>query len=189
MENPKTCPKRNHVYDGAKYQSCPECIKMDRQKPTVPLAGGDTSEQPNPADPARRMKMAAGQTIPLMLEDGNVPVVAWLVCIKGKDVGTDFRVTAGQSFIGRDKANKICIPGDQRISKIKQASLLFDDRTGECVIANGEGQSINRVNNNMLTGPTTLVHGARIELGDSEFVFVKFCNELHKWEYKAGEQK
>lgn len=115
-------------------------------------------------------------------EHGIDPVVGWLVCIKGKDIGKDYRLLARVNSIGRSEENDVCIRGDKTISSRSHAKLAYDPRNNQFTIIAGDGANINYLNGQPIYAPSQLKSYDIVDLGESSFLFVPLCGEYFKWD-------
>ncbi|MCM1104969.1 MAG: FHA domain-containing protein [Clostridium sp.] len=109
------------------------------------------------------------------------PVVGWLVCIEGPDKGKDFRIWAKNNTIGRSEKMDICIKGDTTISRENHARIAYDDKHNNYHLIPAESTNNIYLNDEPIYIPTKLTAYDLIEFGDSQFLFVPFCNETFTW--------
>lgn len=161
---------------------------------TVPSESGFGATQPvptfqwtEPSADAYSYDNANGQ-VTEPITPGNVyqfmPVVGWLVCVEGPDMGRDYRIHAGYNTIGREAGNDICISGDQKITRVRHALVAFDSQ--ECMFFFAPGNSVNlvRLNGKVLMVPTELHANDELTVGSSKLLFIPFCSEAFSWEKK-----
>lgn len=128
-------------------------------------------------------------------ENRILPVVGWLICVKGPDLGQDFRLRAGYNNISRSPDREVVL-SDGKISKSTVGWVLY---TQECrdfdIGAEKKDKGTTNVmfvnEKKLLPGDHhTLKHYDRIRLGDTELLFIPFCGEDFDWEdgQKAAEQ-
>ena len=175
FDNQKTCPKCSVMYDASKHNSCPRCARPHLDPdPTKPAnqPGTTRPDQPNLPPDGEKTRRIGGSF---------EPVVGWLVCIDGASKGVDYRIRYGQNVIGRDKGNTICIKDDKNISRVEQATILFDDQTNDFVLVRGKGTNLTRLNGRMLTTEAKLERGDKITLGETTLLFVPLCGESFSW--------
>lgn len=112
------------------------------------------------------------------------PTVGWLVCISGPEKGKDFRLHAGNNnSIGRSQAMDICIRKDLTVSEEYQARIAYDARYNSFFLIPGEkSTNINYVNGQTALAQVQLKPYDCIEFGESQFLFVPFCNDCFTWE-------
>lgn len=115
-------------------------------------------------------------------EHGIDPVVGWLVCIRGKAIGKDYRLLARINTIGRSEENDVCIKGDKTISSRTHAKIAYDARNNQYMIIPGEGSNISYLNGQPIYTPSQLKSYDIIDFGDSSFLFIPLCGEFFKWD-------
>lgn len=125
-----------------------------------------------------------GQTTPASVggEEGFDPIVGWLICVKGPNRGKDYRLHSGTNFIGRGKQNDVCIENDQSISNYHHVSVSYDEREKVFYITKGEVRNPTYLNGKALRSDADLVIYDRIEIGNSELMFVPLCTEQFNWQ-------
>ena len=151
--------------------------------PTVPDDGnvGDTESNPWGTADTSTVFDHLGVTN----EDGEKvrPATGWLVCIKGKTKGTDYRLYEGYSYVGRDPAkNQVAIP-DDHISSVPSARILYDTDSrrffiNECNGARNPGY----LNEQLFDGRVELKAYDIIRLGNTKLLFVPLCTDKFAWE-------
>ena len=186
---------KGHYYDDAKFSECPHCkdgldkvrketydddleklktemisIAMVNDETTVALQveAGTASDE--------------GKTIgTYSFENGTELITGWLVCVRGRQRGRDYRIFHGWNRIGRDHSMDICLAEDEKISSKNHAAIVFDDRSSGFYAVNEEG-SLTYINGEQLLESREIKTGDRLEMGGSEFIFIAFCTEERKWE-------
>ena len=166
-----------HYYDDEKYMDCPHCGEDDgddsltasfvedeelAHEKLLAMAGGDKTL----GFYQRRMQLD--------------PVVGWIVCMEGPELGRDYRIHAGRNFVGRSYRMDIAIMDDKAVSRENHCSLIYDPKHGDYIIVPGEGTNT-YINGESLTEPATLADGDLIGIGDSKFVFIAFCKGERTW--------
>lgn len=106
-----------------------------------------------------------------------MPVRGWLVVVKGKQIGKDFRIHNGSNSIGRDKSNDIVIDFDKAITGDKHCEILYDDRNNEFIVLRGNAKNNVYLNNHALREATTIHDNDIIEVGETALVFRALCND------------
>ncbi|MBQ2746009.1 MAG: FHA domain-containing protein [Lachnospiraceae bacterium] len=164
--------KNGHMYSARKYgDTCPYCnTEMDRGAMT------NTAARYFVDDPDK--------TMPLMdVSTGGVdPVTGWLVCIEGPQYGKDFKIKAGKNFMGRADNMQIQILGDNAISRVNHAAIIYDHKNRSTFLMPGDSQGLVYLNNEAVYAPTELHQYSLIELGRSKFIFIPLCGEHFEWE-------
>jgi FHA domain len=142
-----------------------------RPSPNRPTAGTATNPSAPRAEP----------------EDGiSDPVVGWLVVVKGPGRGHAVRLGYGWNSIGRDPSQRASLNfGDPQISRLNHAKLLYEPRSRKFSLTLGEGTNPTYVRGEVLLAPTELKSGDRIQIGDTELLFVALCSESFEWQDNA----
>lgn len=173
-----------HFYDASKYASCPYCGEAPRAN-AVPFTGspnagiGETVPiyQPDPVyDPA-------GQETIAIIEEFD-PIVGWLVCVEGPDKGADFGIHNQVNYIGRDSSMDINIANDPTVSRERQISLVYDQRSRKFYVGMTGGASIVRLNSVPLIATTEIKLGDKLEVGRTVLMFVPLCGEAFDWDWE-----
>lgn len=134
-------------------------------------------------DAIMKINKQDNKTIAIFQEEYGIdPVVGWIVCIKGKNVGKDYRLLARINTIGRGEENDVCIKGDKTISGRTHAKLAYDTRNNQYMIIPGEGANISYLNGQPIYAPSRLESYDIIDFGESSFLFVPLCTEFFKWD-------
>lgn len=173
--------------------------QMDDFSPTMPTMGGFenfAAPAPGPTIP----DVNGGFTNPGMyqpqmddigvttvqpldgISTGADPVVGWLVCVKGPDMGKDYRLHSGTNFIGRSERMDVCIKNDTAISRESAASVSYDDRSRTFFIQKGEVRNLIYLNGRALRSDADLAIYDRIEIGNTMLVFVPLCGQQFNWQ-------
>lgn len=116
------------------------------------------------------------------VNSGADPVVGWLVCVKGPDMGKDYRLHSGTNFIGRSERMDVCIKNDNAISRSAAASISYDDRSRTFFIQKGEVRNLIYLNGRALRADADLSIYDRIEIGNTMLVFVPLCGQQFNWQ-------
>lgn len=198
------CSKGLHYYDENKFMFCPYCgIYDDDENKTIAMNSNEIEKMPKEEqDTSGNKKMGffwnhkknADVTAEMTSEENpddvktmsgvglsnNDYVAGWLVCTKGEDKGRDYRIYKGNNFLGRDYGMDIRIENDSSISRKNHCSIIYEPMQSKFYIKPME--NIIYVNGEMLDGSMELKSGQKLEIGNSEFVFIAFCGEERKWE-------
>jgi hypothetical protein len=111
------------------------------------------------------------------------PVVGWLVVVKGPGRGNAVRLGYGWNSIGRDASQRASLNfGDPQISRLNHAKLLYEPRSRKFSLTLGEGTNPTYVRGDVLLAPTEIKSGDRIQLGETELLFVALCGENFEWQ-------
>jgi len=109
------------------------------------------------------------------------PVVGWLVCVKGPNLGRDYRIRAARNRIGRDSLMDICVAGDNRVARDTHAMIVYAPRYNEFRLSLGPACDIVFLNGEFLDASAALRERDVIELGETSLQFVPFCGNRFQW--------
>lgn len=203
------CPN-GHSYDNSRHARCPYCTGSQTIGITVPLdvpgpgsmsgsagvsGAGVGVSFPKTMPIQQTMPMASAtdvgvtepyQNVTKALEinnEGVSAVVGWLVCIKGKKKGKDFRIHGQRNFLGRASSNDICIDFDDSVSSVDNVIISYNEKNNKFYVQIGEHQKNNvYLNDEMLLAPMELKENDVLEMGDTKLMFRPFCNDSFRWE-------
>lgn len=115
--------------------------------------------------------------------DGSVaePVVGWLVCVGGPMRGTDFRLHAGNNYIGREVGD-IHIHGDQQISRERDTIISFSAAKLRYYVRPDSGRNLIELNGEPVLAPMELHSYDRLTIGTTQLMFVPLCGEHFRWD-------
>lgn len=157
------------------------------------------SEQEVPAD---SLVTASDSTISPPLEIEEIPVsetpvpanpmeariyheklpVAWLMGVKGPYRGTLFSCRTGRNRIGLSPSADVILSADPAIEDSIQAFLIYEPRQRQFFLQAGTGNSLVYHNGEMVFSHIVLAPYDRIQLGNTELVFVPLCGDKFTWE-------
>ncbi len=195
--------ENGHFYDADKFPSCPHCSDTGGDRHTVPsdevIGGSDivTQKKTEEQQPVKEPEKSAG--ISDMLggwggssdddEDGVTQaffgvekVVGWLVCIAGSAVGRSYNLKVGKNFIGRNAGNDICLDGDDSVSRVKHAIVVYEPKKRFFIAQPGESSSLFYLNEEVVLSATALKDRDILTVGENKLMFVPFCNEAFGWD-------
>jgi hypothetical protein len=130
------------------------------------------------------------QTMPYWDEyDGMEPVVGWIVCIEGAQVGQDYKIRREKNFIGRSEEMHIQITGDNSISRKNHAVIIYDPKTRNFILKSGDSSGLVYLNNEAVYSPIQLTAYDVIQMGKSKFIFTPLCGMHFEWGNNAEEEK
>lgn len=148
----------------------PEPVKMDDEK-TIGIKLWET--------PARSEAETA--PTPAAAEPEVAPVVGWLVCVKGNNIGRDYRLVAGRNFVGRALEMDVCIKGDNSVSRSSHAIVVYDPRSNVFLAQPGDAKELFYINGELILSPTKLNALDKMSLGETVLMFVPLCCEEFDW--------
>ena len=176
--------ERGHYYDSQQHSSCPTCgvsgleMQATQVKSSVP-----ESNVPVTRAYGQGERGEVGVTVAMVRKKiGIDPVVGWLVCVRGPEKGRDYRIRSERNAIGRAADMTICIGSDEAISRENHAFISFNPRKGSFRIAPGDGRGMTYLNGEEVDVPMPMQAYDRIELGQTELLFVPLCGERFSWE-------
>lgn len=156
------CPD-GHVYNGNKYGArCPNCGKLKTP---------EAEEEQKTSEQSEEEKLLQKQA----------RVCGWLVCVKGPNEGRDYKVREGKNFIGSDPNMDIYINGDRRVNKRNHAAIIYDCKSRKSMLLPGDSSGMVYLNKEAIYAPCELDSLDQIELGESVFFFVPFCQDRFDW--------
>ena len=112
----------------------------------------------------------------------NEPIVGWLVCIKGNNIGQSFNIYAGKNTLGRNSSNNIVINKDKSVSREKHTVIIYEPKNRDFYAQPGDSSGLTYVNGEVVLQPTKLDKKALIEVGNTQLLLVPLCGEDFSWE-------
>lgn len=124
------------------------------------------------------------------------PVVGWLVCTRGADLGKDFHIFGGYNTIGRSDAYAPSKPtvdlSDKHVSRDAAMVLSYDALYNEYTLSKVvDSETVCRYNKKMIHGSIELKPYDRVTLGkreEVELMFIPLCGEQFSWEEDEEEK-
>lgn len=117
------------------------------------------------------------------VDTSDEPVVGWLVVINGPGRGNARSIHYGMNSLGREISERIALNfGDTKISRNAHAFVVYDEKQQDFYIQHGGKSNLVRLNGAPVLTPSELNRGDRIELGNTELMFVPLCDESFNWE-------
>lgn len=110
------------------------------------------------------------------------PVVGWLVCVKGGYLGESFNLKTGRNMIGRSLKMDVPLAKETSVSRDRHAIITYEPKKRKFYVQPGESNGLTYVNDDLLMMPLELKNYDKVQLGNSEFVFIAFCGELFTWD-------
>lgn len=109
------------------------------------------------------------------------PVVGWLVCTEGNNVGKSYELKTGVNNIGRAVDMDVSIQGDNTVTRDRHAILTYEPLSKEYLINAGPGRNITYLNGKMVINSSKLENRDCIKLGKTKLVFVPLCTNSFDW--------
>lgn len=205
----RTC-SAGHVYDADQFPSCPYCNRNTRAiqfgataapagygATTAPAGYGaapagrdDTIGQTvMPEAIRRRMEQERDQRTvgEFKRKLGYEPVVGWLVCVEGPEVGKDYRLYGRINTIGRAEDNDVVLAQEHTVSQKNHVRLAYDARHNNYQLIPGDGSNVTYLNDEPLYVPQKLNAYDVLEMGATKLIFVPLCSERFRWPEKRTE--
>ena len=186
------CSKCTKYYDGELYAVCPYCfggdLKNDNGGNSMPSTIGknDADDKISISDMFRRKRSGNMNATVIRVKQklGFDPVVGWLVCVEGNDIGKDFRLHSGNNTVGRSDEMNVCLQGDPSVSRY-HFSVTYDHLGNRYFInSNSESRELVYVNDYpVVAGAVKLKRGDKIRVANTVLIFVPFDSEDFQWEW------
>lgn len=200
-----------HYYDGDKFETCPHCngteaiessktVAMDQPMDNLKeLAKTEPIENAVPVQSMLQKNLEAvkktvndnEKTVAFSFIDAEIePVVGWLVCIEGAELGKSFNLKSGKNFIGRSSlVNDIVIEDDKSISREKHAIIIFDPKSRRFLAQPGMSSELYYINDEVVLQAMPLENKNVIQIGKTKLLFVPLCGPDFSWEDFAKDDK
>lgn len=115
---------------------------------------------------------------------GFEPVVGWLVCIEGPEVGKDYRLYGKINTIGRGEDNDVVLSSEHSVSQRNHVRLAYDPKHNHYQLIPGDGSNVAYLNDEPLYVPQPLNAYDILEMGETKLIFVPLCGEKFRWPTK-----
>lgn len=202
------CPECGKTYDAFEYKGCPSCAEksdhcrsiMDvlcsghAQNGEGPTIGRVVLKRnPNPTDKLTNGNTPASNSseeprMESIKARPNYPVVGWLVCIDGNNVGRSYEVYDAQNSIGRNAENLIVLDGETSVSRSKHCMITYDYKHNEFWLMAGNNATTTYLNDALVVESTKLKADDILELGECKLLFVPFCSQERNWSTLISEK-
>lgn len=118
---------------------------------------------------------------------GYEPVVGWLVCVEGPEVGKDYRLYGRINTIGRAEDNDVVLAQEHTVSQKNHVRLAYDAKHNNYQLIPGDGSNVTYLNDEPLYVPQRLNAYDILEMGETKLMFIPLCNDRFRWPTsKAG---
>ena len=205
----RTC-SAGHVYDADQFPSCPYCNRNTRAiqfgATAAPAGYGATAAPAGYGAAHAGRDDTIGQTVmpeairrrmeqerdnrtvgEFKRKLGYEPVVGWLVCVEGPEVGKDYRLFGRINSIGRAEGNDVVLAQEHTVSQKNHVRLAYDAKHNNFQLIPGEGTNVTYLNDEPLYVPQKLNAYDVLEMGDTKLIFVPLCSERFHWPEKRTE--
>lgn len=174
----KQC-SRGHVYD-ASHDKCPFCQALG-------ISENEIIDGPviNPTVPIKEEKSDNSMEVTQVVynEGSTELVVGWLVCTKGAEYGKGLPLYVNNNFIGSASDQDIQL-ADKKVSP-NHFAIGFDPSNNDYfAFMQTDAHGIVRVNGKPLDETIILQAGDKIQVGDTELVFIPLDQKFVKWDYE-----
>ena len=212
----KRCPNCKKLFDCERYSICPNCNPNAEQKAEQKISGifrnardnalnptnaGDSfNPSNNPEEEEDRPLFDSRDAYRRLMPPGNMRgtisvshkkrgfnlIAGWLVCIKGDDIGNDFRLHFDTNTVGRTDPETNCFPdvslSDMTVSR-RHFIITYDPHHDDYNLAYDGGKARIYINGKRFRNTDVELHsGDVIEVGDTTLVFVAFEGANKIWE-------
>ena len=180
--------ENHHYYDDSKNTECPYCLKM-RTEPASNELGEQLTSYYSEYDDTDGQRTEAydesvseyDRTIGIFVDETqNELTVGWLVCLNGFAKGKSHVVHSGRNFAGRSLDMDIVLQDDDKISRDRHFSIVYDPKSIVFYLVSGEGHTY--LNDEVVSAECELKDGDVIKAGESRYIFVPFCKKGREWE-------
>lgn len=172
-------------------ETLPEFMPLGTRTNNERREAGETipSFKPHKLEPTIIADELKTEQLPEAGRRRNRRVVGWMVGIQGICKGVDFRLHEGKNYIGRDERCEVEV-NDPKVSAGNVAQVVFDPRSKRFFSSDCDGTStICYQNGEPLLGRSILKRYDKIELGDSELLFIPLCGEEFTWNEEEKAEK
>lgn len=155
---------------------------------TVPLQPSNNQNQPVapvfpilPSEVADKSSADDGKTRSIFSGPSNDdPVVGWLVCLKGSNIGKSYELAARSNTIGRLYSNDVVLENEPQVSRESHAIIEFDYKKSDFYLHKANGNSP-YINDEIVLSAQKLNRFDKIEIGGCLLLFVPLCGEDFSW--------
>ncbi len=187
-----------HYYDEDRYgDECPHC-KANGLTGTVNSSQDLTealtavSNDEAPADTSKTQSLEDDDktiAVDLTPDAAVEPAVGWLVCIKGNNLGRDYRLHAGRNFIGRGSDMDVSLSGDRTVSRTNHAIVVYDSKSRSYLVQPGDSKELFYVNGKVVLSSMEINAYDTLEIGKSNLLFIPLCGADFDWTKLQEEAK
>jgi hypothetical protein len=113
---------------------------------------------------------------------GMEPVVGWMVCIFGSNLGQDWRLTSGRNFIGRGPDQDVSVPDDATVSRDRHCIISYDAKTNVFQVQAGESKALAYLNDAVVLNAVEIKEHDVLTVGATKLMFFPACDGVFSWE-------
>ena len=117
------------------------------------------------------------------------PVVGWLVCLKGPQLGASFSLHTGKNTLGRSNENDVVLNQDSYVSRSSHSILIYEPKKREFFIQPGSSSGLTYYNDTFITETCRMEDRSILTLGSTELMLVPLCGPSFSWEDKLEDSK
>jgi len=189
--------ENGHFYDSDLYGTCPHCGVQNRNdEVTVALTQTTNDDSVTQAQVSTSLSDAVKQATGAKIVDGDdsvtvgyydktlgvEPVVGWLVCVEGKNIGADYRLKSGRNFIGRAASMDVSITGDESVSRDRHAIVVYEPKSHTFLVQAGESKELCYLNDKVVLAAAELFCNDVLTVGATKLMFFPCCSGDFNWE-------
>ena len=113
---------------------------------------------------------------------GRNPVLGWMVCVKGRKVGKDFRLIQETNYIGRATSNDVCLDFDEVLSRDTIITITYVKQSRVFRLNAEQSRNSVTVNGSPVLTELYLRDRDVISIGSTQLMLVCFCDASFAWE-------
>jgi len=191
-----------HFYDEDKFNQCPHCETAGQNiDKTVPInrnndrtvgltqdgvqeVTGSLKTDAEKAISSSIAPSAGSDSVTVSFYNraiGTEPVVGWLVCVEGNDLGNDFRLKSGRNFIGRATSMDVVIAGDSTVSREKHAIVVYDPENHQFLVQPGDARELCYLNDKLVLSAMDIMVNDILKVGETKLMFFPCCTDKFHW--------
>lgn len=186
--------KNGHFFDADKFNMCPHCEDVGAVDPGTTQAFTEDVEgttrpvdesptAPEPIDLDNQKTIGFWGT-----EIAVEPVVGWLVCIEGENIGEDYKLKSGSNYIGRGNEFDVNLSKDKAVNRDKQGEIVYDPMSRKFHVLKGSGSKLYYLNDDPVYSPMEIQRNDTLKVGKSRLMFFPCCDDNFSWKLDETEE-